>query len=123
VWRNNASAPKGKFVLKRTFKGILHIFGGLVAGLVIVVVLLSWRLSSGPVSLAFLSPHIESAFRSFQAVVDVRLDDTVLTWAGWNRTLDIRVVNVRALGADGKVIASVPEVSLSFSVQAMLKGM
>ena len=110
-------------MLKRTFKGILHIFGGLVAGLVIVVVLLSWRLSSGPVSLAFLSPHIESAFRSFQAVVDVRLDDTVLTWAGWNRTLDIRVVNVRALGADGKVIASVPEVSLSFSVQAMLKGM
>jgi uncharacterized protein YhdP len=109
-------------VLKRTFKGILHILGGLVAGLVIVVVLLSWRLSAGPVSLAFLSPHIESAFRSFQAVVDVRLDDTVLTWAGWDRTLDIRVVNVRALGADGKVIANVPEVSLSLSVQAMLKG-
>ncbi|MBT3907702.1 MAG: hypothetical protein HOB79_22525 [Rhodospirillaceae bacterium] len=109
-------------MLKRTFRGILHILGGLVAGLVIVVVLLSWRLSAGPVSLAFLSPHIESAFRSFQAVVDVRLDDTVLTWAGWDRTLDIRVVNVRALGGDGKVIASVPEVSLSLSVKAMLKG-
>lgn len=109
-------------MLKSTFKGILHVLGGLVAGLVIVVVLLSWRLSAGPVSLAFLSPHIESAFKSLQAGVDVRLDDTVLTWAGWDRTLDIRVVNVRALGADGKVIASVPEVSLSLSVKAMLKG-
>jgi hypothetical protein len=109
-------------VLKGIFKGVLHILGGLVAGLVIVVVLLSWRLSSGPLSLAFLSPHIESAFRSFQRAIDVRLDDTVLTWAGWDRTLDIRIVNVRALGPDETVIASVPEMSFSLSVQALLKG-
>ena len=42
---------------------------------------------------------------------------------GWERTLDIRVLNVRAIGPDGKVMASVPELSLSLSARAMMGGL
>jgi len=102
---------------------MIHLFGGLVAGLAIALILLGWRLSSGPISLAFMSSPIESALSTIHKSIRVRLDDTVLTWAGWDRTLDIRVLNVRAVGPDDAVIARVPQVSLSLSVQAMLRGL
>jgi len=83
----------------------------------------AWKLSSGPISLAFLTPYIENTLAAFHNTLRVRLDDTILTWAGWERTLDIRVLNVRVLGEDGSLIARVPELSMSLSPKAMIKGM
>lgn len=57
----------------------------------------------------------ESEFR-------VEVKDTVLAWAGWERTLDIRAVGVKLLRADGEVIASAPAVAIEFSVAALLQG-
>ena len=97
--------------------------GGLGAGLAIMMVLSAWKLSSGPISLAFLTPYIESSLATFHKSFRIRLDETILTWAGWERTLDIRVLNVRALGEGDTLIASVPEISLSLSARALMKGM
>ena len=96
--------------------------GGLGAGLAIMLILLAWRLSSGPISLAFLSPYIESVLGASNRTFRIGLDDTILTWAGWERTLDIRVLNVRAIGGNGAVIARVPELSLSLSAAALVRG-
>lgn len=109
-------------MIKRTFRGLVQLLGGLGAGLAIVMVLAAWRLSSGPISLAFLSPYIENVLSREHGAVRVLLDDTILTWAGWERTLDIRVVNVRALGPDGEIIAKVPELALSLSARGLLSG-
>jgi hypothetical protein len=87
-----------------------------------MLVLAAWRLSSGPITLAFLSPYIERALSAEDGSLAIRLDDTILTWAGWERTLDVRVLNVRAVGAGGTAVAVVPELSLSLSVKALLKG-
>jgi len=110
-------------MIKRVIRGAVHLIGGLGAGLAIMMVLSAWKLSSGPISLAFLTPYIESTLATFHKSFRVRLDDTILTWAGWERTLDIRVINVRALGEDDAFIASVPELSLSLSAKALIKGM
>jgi hypothetical protein len=99
------------------------LIGGLTAGLAILIVLLAWRLTVGPISLAFLSPYIERVLTTDPTSFSIGLDDTILTWAGWERTLDIRVLNVRAVDPDGKVIASVPELSLSLSARAMMGGL
>ncbi len=88
-----------------------------------MMVLSAWKLSSGPISLAFLTPYIESSLATFHKSFRVRMDDTILTWAGWERTLDIRVLNFRALGEGDTLIASVPEISLSLSAKALIKGM
>lgn len=102
---------------------MVQLFGALGAGLAILLVLAAWRLSSGPISLAFLSPYIEKALSAEDGSFGVRLDDTILTWAGWQRTLDVRVLNVRAVGPGGAAVAVIPELSLSLSVKALLKGM
>ena len=100
----------------------MQVLGALGAGLAIVLVLAAWRLSSGPITLGFLSPYIEKALSAEDGSIAVRLDTTILTWAGWERTLDVRVLNVRAVGAGGTAVAVVPELSLSLSVKALLKG-
>ncbi|MHA1597647.1 MAG: YhdP family protein, partial [Alphaproteobacteria bacterium] len=109
-------------MLKKTLRGAIQLFGGLGAGLAIMMMLAAWQLSSGPISLAFLSPYVASTLDNFHKSFRIRFDDTILTWAGWDRTLDIRVINVRAIDAQDSVIAKVPELSLSLSAEALLKG-
>ena len=109
--------------MTRTFRTLFQLIGGLTAGLAILIIVLAWRLTLGPISLAFLSPYIERVLTVDPKSFRIGLDDTILTWAGWERTLDIRVLNVRAVGPDGKVIASVPELSLSLSARAMMGGL
>ncbi len=109
-------------MIKRTFQGVIQLLGVLGAGLAIALLALAWRLSTGPISLAFLSPYVTDALSAVTPGYRITVDDTILTWAGWDRTLDIRVVNARAIGSGDAVIASVPELSLSLSAQALLRG-
>ena len=110
-------------MLKRTLHGTFHLLGALGAGLAILLLVLAWRLSSGPISLTFLTPYAENALNSFHPELRFRFGDTVLTWGGWDRTLDLRIQAVRVFEKTGGVIASVPEVSFSLSAQALLHGM
>ena len=110
-------------MIQKTLRGTIQLLGGLGAGLAIVVVLLAWRLTSGPISLAFLSPYIQEAANREAAGFTVEFDDTILTWAGWERTLDIRVINIRAKAPGGQVLATVPEVSISLSIGGMFHGL
>lgn len=109
-------------MIKRTVRGVIQLLGGLAAGAAIVVVLGAWRLSQGPVSLGFLTPHIETVLNKWHPSFKVRLEDTILAWAGWERALDVRVVNLRAIGTDGRIIATVPELSVSLSAKGILRG-
>lgn len=92
-------------------------------GIFIVTMFATWRLSTGPVSLSFLTPVLERSLNDLHdGSLSITLDDTILTWAGWERTLDIRMVNMQAFLPGGGKVASVPEVSVSFSAGALLKG-
>ena len=110
-------------MVTRSFRTLFQLLGGLTAGLAILTVLLAWRLTLGPISLAFFSPYLERALTTDPKSFRIGLDDTILTWGGWERTLDIRALNVRAFGPGGKVIASVPELWLSLSARAMMGGL
>lgn len=111
-------------MIVRWCKGLVHLIGGLAAGFAIAIVLLSWQLSRGPISLSFLTPYIEQALNSrHHNIFSLRLGDTILTWAGWERALDIRVLDVTALDPHGKPVATIPEVAFSLSGRALiLKG-
>jgi len=106
----------------RIFRRLIQILGALGAGLAIVLMVLAWRLSAGPVSLDFLSPYIESALNASQPSVRIELDATILTWLGWEQTFDVRVVNVRVISPGGAIIATVPELAFSISGPALLRG-
>ena len=83
---------------------------------------LAWRLSQGPVSLAYLTPYLSEGLSFAEAGFSAEIEDTILTWAGWDRTLDVRAVNVRVRDRSGRLVASMPEVSLGLSARSLLQG-
>lgn len=121
VWVNSKSA-RGRTLIARTLRGLVQLIGGLAVGLSIVIALGSWRLSTGSVSLWFLTPYVEAALSAPDKGFKIEIDETALTWAGWDRVLDIRVSGVSAVGSDGKKIVQVPELSLSLSARALAQG-
>lgn len=111
----------GSLILK-TIREAVRLILGFAAGLAVLLGLLAWRLSSGPISLAILTPHFESALNEVLAPLTVGFDDTILTWAGWERSLDIRVVNVRLEAPGDQPVLQMPELALSLSAEALLHG-
>ncbi|MEK9722454.1 MAG: AAA family ATPase, partial [Rhodospirillaceae bacterium] len=109
-------------MIKRTFRGILHLVGGLAAGLVLVVMLIAWQFSQGPIPLGFLSPYIEAALNKGERDITLKMGEPILTWAGWDRALDIRVLDLRMVDNAGGVIGRIPEVAFSISGGALIEG-
>lgn len=109
-------------MIVKTFKGTIQILAGLSAGLAIILLLLVWQLSKGPISLGFLSPYIENAVNEDQSNFRLKMRDTILTWAGWERSFDIRVLDVQILNNKSEIISNIPELSFSLNRTALLKG-
>ncbi len=82
---------------------------------------LVFQLSRGPISLSFLTPLIEEALNSTSQETRVRLHDMVLTWESEDRVLDIRATGLRLLDGDGRVRATVPEMTITLSARALLR--
>lgn len=107
----------------RVSRTAIDILGALLVFTAIAVGILGWLLSQGPISLAFLTPLVERAFSRGDDSLIVDVDDTVLAWAGWRRTLDVRVIGVHVIGPGGRLMLEVPEAAVSFSGRALLRGM
>lgn len=100
----------------------LEVVAGLLVGLAILGGLLIWRLSAGPVSLKFLTPALEEAINEDLDTFDIKIEETVLTWAGWERAIDILARNVEVQVEGGLTAAVLPQVSFGLSLQALTKG-
>ena len=109
-------------LIGRSTKLFLEILASLVIITGIAGAVLAWRLSQGPISLGFLTPTIESAINATTAT-KIDIDDTVLAWRDARRTLDVSVIGVTIYGPDGRRVAQLPEVAVSLSARALLRGM
>jgi hypothetical protein len=108
-------------VLRKT-RAICEVIGVSFLALLLLAGIAAWRLAEGPVKLDFLSSHIEEAVNGASGTFQIKVGGTHLSWAGWERTFDIRVKDVRAVGEDSRVIARVPEMSVTFSLRALVRG-
>jgi len=107
--------------LRRSSRLLLEFLAALVAGFIVLAGFAAWRLSGDqPVRLTFLTPYIEEALTPPDKSFSVTIDDTVLSWAGWKRSLDLRATGVRVRDSDGRTVAAVPGVSLTLSARALL---
>ena len=85
-------------LLRRTTIIVLELLAALAAGATILAGLAIWRLTLEPVPLRFLTPYIERALTSEDGSFTVDIEDTVLTWEGWERLVDVlEAVEVMAL--------------------------
>lgn len=109
-------------MIARTTRVLAEVLVASIIGAILLAGYGAWRLSRGPVPVGFLTRDIERALNSRAGPVNLTLGDTMLAWAGWERALDLRVVNVTVTGKDGAVMARVPEMSVSFSALALLRG-
>ncbi len=106
-----------------TVKGLLGLISTLVFIALVALAGSAYRLSQGPVSLAFLTPSIAEALaRASGGNVTVALDETSLVWDADDKTLEIRVRNVHVANAAGHLVASVPNASVSFAGPPLLIG-
>jgi hypothetical protein len=126
VKRHRRGAKPGRygdvFVIRRIFHITFQFIGVLAVGFAIALIAFFWRLSSGPLSIAYFTPYFESALSNEFGKLKIKINDTILTWAGVGRTLEIRLIGAQALGANQKVIAEIPELSVSLSAAALLEG-
>ena len=106
-------------MIRRIFHFSFQFIGVLAVGFAIALIAFFWHLSSGPLSIAYFTPYFESALSNEFGKMKIHINDTILTWAGVGRTLEIRLVGAQALGADDKVIAEIPELSVSLSAAAL----
>ncbi len=109
-------------MIARTTRTLFELAAASLLGVLLLAGFAAWRLAQGPVPLDFLTEHFERALNVQGAPFRISMGGTNLAWAGWQRTLDIRVVDVRATGEDGRVIARVPEMSISLSLGGLLRG-
>ena len=111
-------------VIRRTSKFLLEVIGAMLAGTALLVSFLAWRLThEGPIHLRFISPYIERSIAAADKNFQVGVEDTVLAWAGWERALDVRAINLHVRDRQRRDLAVLPEVSLTFSARAMLRGL
>ena len=83
----------------------------------------AWRLSQGPVSIKFLLPYADDILHRADSPVQADLDDLILTWAGWERALDLRALRVRLYATESeRQLAHIREVSVTLSVRALIRG-
>lgn len=109
-------------LIRRTSKIVLEIIGVAVAAMAVLLAVLAWRLSSGPVSLPILSQILEDAVAGQLDGGRIVIGDTILRWTPERRQLGLRVMNVEVTGADGNDVAVLPELSFRLSMQALLRG-
>lgn len=107
----------------RTSKILIEIVLGLLVLTALLLGLAIWRVSSGPVSLNFLTPLIERALTEADSDVTIDIDDTVLVWGGWERNFDLRLRGVSVLARDGRRVAQLPEIAVGFSPKALARWM
>ena len=111
-----------RFLIRRTSKIALEVVGVVVAATAILLAVLAWRLSTGPISLPILNQIIEDAARSELQGGALSIGGTILRWTPEEHQLGLRLTNVRLTGADGNLVAAVPEMSFRLSVPALLVG-
>lgn len=109
-------------MIGRSTKLFLEILVGLVVITAVGGGFLAWRLSQGPISLGFITPTVESAINA-RTASKIGIEDTILAWRESQRTLDLRAVGVTVTGPDGRRLAQLPEVAVSLSARALLRGM
>jgi hypothetical protein len=100
----------------------LKIVALLVAGVALAFAFFAVRVANGPLPLAVLAPILESALSPADGSFRVRIAGTVLSLAENGDSLEITTHGASIEDRAGVVLATVPELSLNLSFEAMLRG-
>lgn len=109
-------------MIRHISKVLLNILAGVSTTLAILFVVAAFLLSRGPLSVGFWVPYVADALESDDSPYQVSLDDAVLTWGGWKSAVQLRAVGLKVTDQAGLTHAEIPELTIGFSVPALLHG-
>ncbi len=92
------------------------------AVVVAAALLLTWRLSQGPIDVAALVPFLEQQFSARHQGFAVRVGSAAIEWGGWRRVIALRLSDVRAVDRADGVIGGVPALSMTLRPRALIRG-
>lgn len=107
-------------MIRRSCRLLAGAASSLLIGLLVLGSILAWRLARGPVEVDALTPAIERVLES--AGVNVEIADTVVTWGGPGALFGLRARGVNAFDAEDRLLASVPELGISFDLRRLLRA-
>lgn len=96
-------------------------FALMVAFLLMLNALLVW-VATGPRNLEKVLPYIESALSGVHSGYNVKINQGVLLWDGWQHPMDIRLREVNIYTADGQRFATFPDISLGLDIFSLALG-
>ena len=70
-------------MVRRTSLILTELLAMLLAGLVALGGIVAYLLHTGPISLDFMTPHLEAMLNDESGRFVVDIDRTVVVWAGW----------------------------------------
>ncbi|MEI9986905.1 MAG: hypothetical protein WDN69_29345 [Aliidongia sp.] len=117
--------PIAKAKRRRRFRPLLWVLeatGALVAALVLAVVLLAIRLEFGPVEVDFLTPMLVAYLNTQTDPLTVEIDRTSLGWVKGRSTVDLIGTQLRIADPSGNNVVSIPELSVSVNLRALIAG-
>ena len=80
---------------------LLRFTAALLAGLAIAGAVLVWRITSGPISLDFMTPWVQQALSDPEHGIDVSVEHTVMSHEPGSATLDLVAQGVHLRRTDG----------------------
>ena len=117
-WRTHMVAS-----LKAHHRGLiwaLEAMAFVLAGGVIVLAAVAYRLEQGPIDVKFLTPQFIAWLDHQVAPLQVVVDDTSLRWSAGDAELQIYIAGVSLIDKTGDVLATVPSVGFSLSLRSLL---
>lgn len=110
-------------MVKKSAKIVLEILAALIGFVILsVAALILWLVQAGPIHVPVLTDYIEQTINNADLGAQIKVDDTILTWAGWHRALDVRAVNLHIRDDTNRELAILPEMSIGLSTRALLRG-
>jgi hypothetical protein len=109
---------------------VLHAVLSIALGMAVIVTIgagaLIWRLSQGPIDLAWLTPRLDALLNADAGPARVHVRSVALAWEGWrkgvDRPVDLRLGGLVATDVNGAPLAQIPRVELSLSFGWLLVG-
>ncbi len=99
---------------------------GAAVVLSVLLAIAAWRLSQGPVDLAWFTHRLEAAANANGGPTKLSIGTTALAWEGFrlgvDRPLDLRLTDIRLTDTDGQRHVEIPRAEVSLSLGALLLG-
>lgn len=83
---------------------------------------LAWRVTQGPISLAFLAPYVSEALALPALGFRVTVADVVLAWSDRDQSLRLRLIDAQYHVEGERAVLRVPTIDMDLSGPSLLRG-